>query len=178
MLLPCQVLLPLTFVAANPSPSDVVPSQAVNFLHLSTVCHYSLLPLLHQLQELPIKVVMLLLYSVGAFGLERRILQKDQKLRMSWLGMPAKRSFQFVHAVFFAFVGIVERRAQMVHLCLLASLGIYEVFFHERLFGGSMAFLPLMLTSCLCAAGIVVCWARFCFCFWLRALESRKVKST
>eukprot|EP00803_Ostreobium_quekettii_P008091 evm.model.scf_960EXC.4 EVM.evm.TU.scf_960EXC.4 scf_960EXC:39858-48071(+) len=170
------VLLPLTFVAADPQPGHVSPSHTSKFGHLSAISHYSLLPLLQRPQELPIKATLLALHLLASMRMEARIQRNDQSTRMAWDGKPKRRSFQAVHAVFLAFMGVIQRRLQVVHLSVLVALGAYSLWLHEWALGGSMPFLPLMMTSGLCGAGIFVFWAKFCVSFVVWTRKGMKAK--
>ena len=128
-------------------PFSVVAVERVEdartFLFLSIVSTYSLFPLLFEAKEYPIKVTLLLLYAVVMW------------LHFSELFNPevAKDKLK-VESLEMSIIISLER----IYLGGLVVIEIYGQCFHPFLFGSSLPFLPLMLTSVYCAVGMVYFW--------------------
>lgn len=123
-------------------PFSVVAMERVEdartFLFLSTVSTYSLFPLLFEAQEYPIKVTLLLLYSL-----------------VMWLEFS-----EFFHTEEAAekTKSLVGGGLERFYLAGLVVVEIYGQCLHPLWLGSSLPFLPLMLTSVYCAVGMVYFW--------------------
>eukprot|EP00897_Mesotaenium_endlicherianum_P001272 jgi/Mesen1/1172/ME000124S00207 len=155
---------------------------ARQFVFLSTVANYSLFPLLFEPKEYPIKVLLLLLYTIGLwtalsqhFGQDLEGHQPPSKLREI-----EKRSRKLALAAHEgnapAPVGSSEGEAELrdsecrqrapslmtgwklLYLCGLVVNEVYGQFLHRLIWRGRLPFLPLLLTSVYCAAGISYAW--------------------
>jgi ALG6, ALG8 glycosyltransferase family len=122
-----QVTVPLAVVAATDA------CTASDYLFLSTVGNYSLLPLLFTPAEYPIKVLLVSIYLAGACMLLRGAVGASGPL-------PAPR---------------LER----LYLYGLVPLEVYGLL-HGWLLGGQLPFLPLLLVSVYCALGILWAWLK------------------
>lgn len=127
-------------------PMSVVAVERVEdaraFLFLSIVSTYSLFPLLFEAKEYPIKVTLLLLYALVMWLSFSEFF--DAKVEETSEGNLAGNSL----------VSSLEG----VYLGGLVVVEIYGQCLHPFLFGSSLPFLPLMLTSVYCAVGMVYFW--------------------
>ncbi|XP_043928635.1 probable dolichyl pyrophosphate Glc1Man9GlcNAc2 alpha-1,3-glucosyltransferase isoform X2 [Protopterus annectens] len=133
-------ILPLSLLAVKGK------KEAGIFLVLSTTGHLSLFPLLFTAQELPIKILLMLLFTVYSFSALRDLFREDRLL--SWL--------------------------EVLYLCGLIPLGIFcELFYPLTPWKERFPFLPLLLTSVYCALGVMQSWLKL---YILLLNESATVK--
>ncbi|KAK3736385.1 hypothetical protein QZH41_017895 [Actinostola sp. cb2023] len=122
-------------------------SDARVFLLLSSAGHLSLFPLLFRPEETPIKVCLMLMYSVLAF----------YSLCLVHCG---KSSGTTTLADILTLPIVTSYEA--VYVCGLAILEIYNCVIHPFTpIASTFPFLPLMLTSVYCAIGVVWSWLLF-----------------
>ncbi|KAM7260126.1 hypothetical protein ACFE04_015867 [Oxalis oulophora] len=148
-------VIPLAIVAVE-SLDD-----ARHYFLLSTVSCYSLFPLLYEVQEYPVKVLLLLLHCT-----------------LMWFGFSAK--FPKVHAITKSTVPAskkdskskskkspnpvaLERRFSVgwvikTYLLGLVVVEVYAQFLHSILLGDKFPFVPLLSISIYCAFGIMYSW--------------------
>ncbi|XP_013421845.1 probable dolichyl pyrophosphate Glc1Man9GlcNAc2 alpha-1,3-glucosyltransferase isoform X2 [Lingula anatina] len=115
------------------------------FLFLATTGHFSLFPLLFTIAETPIKIILMLVYTIFAFtslgeifGLPRR------GLCLPLLSIPESLYI----------LGLIPVQ-------LYCSVGHSLLRLDEKL-----PFIPLMLTSAYCALGVTYSWLRFYWLTW------------
>eukprot|EP00741_Cyanophora_paradoxa_P004287 tig00000792_g4161.t1 len=105
------------------------PEEARLFTFLSAVGHYSLFPLLYRPTEYPLKLVIYIVYTACTYWVLRAPPSDPSPARVS--------------------------RAEALYLVGMACVEGYAVVGHGALFGAArLPFLPLMLTSVYCAAGV------------------------
>ncbi|KAK3576866.1 hypothetical protein CHS0354_012919 [Potamilus streckersoni] len=124
------------------------------FLVISTVGHYSLFPLLYKPQEIPIKVCLLLIYTLYIYtGLGKMF-----GFSWSWSSLP------------------LLSQAESLYILGLVLLELYNNVIHSVLgLSERLPFLPLLLTSFYCAVGVTYTWIKF---YWLTFQEKpRKTES-
>ena len=130
--------------------------EAVIFLLLSTIGHYSVFPLLYEPFELPIKVLLALIYSIYAF----RNLPQLYNVKRSSL------SFSLLSSM------------ETLYILSLVPLFAYEHVFQYILgLDVKFPFLPLMLTSVHNAVGILYCYVRYYEYFLKMKDENHKRKA-
>ncbi|CAB3998466.1 probable dolichyl pyrophosphate Glc1Man9 c2 alpha-1,3-glucosyltransferase isoform X2 [Paramuricea clavata] len=110
------------------------------FIIVSTAGNLSLFPLLFQPAETPIKVILMLMYTLFTFWALTKVLcssrNKENQPLLRWY--------------------------ENVYLSGLVVLEIYNLFIHNALgFAMKFPFLPLLLTSVYCAVGILWSWILF-----------------
>ncbi|KAJ7320005.1 hypothetical protein JRQ81_019516 [Phrynocephalus forsythii] len=104
------------------------------YLVLATTGHFSLFPLLFTAPELPIKILLMLLFSVYSFSSLKAIFRKQGPL-LNWL--------------------------ETIYLTGLIPLEIIcEIVFPFTSWVQKFPFLPLMFTSVYCALGIMYAWLK------------------
>ncbi|KAL3880807.1 hypothetical protein ACJMK2_033014 [Sinanodonta woodiana] len=117
------------------------------FLVISTVGHYSLFPLLYRQQEIPIKVCLLLIYTLYIYA----GLGKMFGFSWSWSSLP------------------LLSQAESLYILGLVPLELYNSVIHSALgLSERLPFLPLLLTSFYCAVGVTYSWIKF---YWLTFQE-------
>ncbi|TSQ12706.1 putative dolichyl pyrophosphate Glc1Man9GlcNAc2 alpha-1,3-glucosyltransferase [Bagarius yarrelli] len=121
-------ILPLSLLAVE-SKDD-----ARTFLILSTTGHFSLFPLIFTAPELPIKIFLMLMFTVFSFTSFKKIFSKS-----GWL----------VNSVEAAYL------LGLVPLELLCEI-VYPLTNWQQ----TLPFIPLLLTSVYCALGVVYCFIR------------------
>ncbi|XP_023016978.2 ALG6/ALG8 family glucosyltransferase xit isoform X1 [Leptinotarsa decemlineata] len=120
--------------------SIMEPTDAKHFLILSTVGHYSLFPLLYPSSLLPVKVLLHFLYTLYAF----HSLYTMHPLTICNYILPLLNAFE------------------SLYLLGLVGVFLYENLIHNLLgLNVGLPFLPLMITSVYCAAGVVYCWVSY-----------------
>lgn len=108
--------------------------DATTFLILTTTGHYSLFPLLFTAPELPIKVFLMLLFTVYSVSSLQTLFRKEKPL-LNWM--------------------------ETVYLLGLGPLEVCcELVFPLTSWKLKYPFIPLLLTSVYCAVGITYAWAR------------------
>ncbi|XP_075808764.1 dolichyl pyrophosphate Glc1Man9GlcNAc2 alpha-1,3-glucosyltransferase isoform X5 [Microtus pennsylvanicus] len=108
--------------------------DATTFLILTTTGHYSLFPLLFTAPELPIKVSLMLLFTVYSVSSLQTLFRKEKPL-LNWM--------------------------ETVYLLGLGPLEVCcELVFPLTSWKLKYPFIPLLLTSVYCAVGITYAWAR------------------
>lgn len=118
--------------------------EAVIFLILSTVAHYSVFPLLYRPFELPLKVLIALIYSIYAF------------LNLPQLYNVKQSRFSF---------------SLLNHLETLYIFSLSLLFFYEHAFQYILGvdkkypFLPLMFTSIHNSFGAIYCYVKYYWYF-------------
>ncbi|XP_072466847.1 dolichyl pyrophosphate Glc1Man9GlcNAc2 alpha-1,3-glucosyltransferase isoform X4 [Notamacropus eugenii] len=109
------------------------PQDAAIYLLLTTTGHYSLFPLLFTAPEFPIKVLLMLLFTVYSFSSLKTLFRKEKLL--NWM--------------------------ETIYLIGLGPLEICcELVFPFTPWKLKYPFVPLFLTSVYCAAGITYAWFR------------------
>ncbi|XP_003510437.1 probable dolichyl pyrophosphate Glc1Man9GlcNAc2 alpha-1,3-glucosyltransferase isoform X1 [Cricetulus griseus] len=108
--------------------------DATIFLILTTTGHYSLFPLLFTAPELPIKILLMLLFTVYSISSLKTLFRKEKPL------------FNWMETVYLLGLGPLE-------VCC-------EFIFPLTSWKLKYPFIPLLLTSVYCAVGITYAWAR------------------
>ncbi|XP_052014412.1 probable dolichyl pyrophosphate Glc1Man9GlcNAc2 alpha-1,3-glucosyltransferase isoform X2 [Apodemus sylvaticus] len=108
--------------------------DATVFLILTTTGHYSLFPLLFTAPELPIKILLMLLFTVYSISSLKTLFRKEKPL------------FNWMETVYLLGLGPLE-------VCC-------EFLFPFTSWKLKFPFIPLLLTSVYCAVGITYAWAR------------------
>ncbi|XP_058041534.1 probable dolichyl pyrophosphate Glc1Man9GlcNAc2 alpha-1,3-glucosyltransferase isoform X1 [Ahaetulla prasina] len=120
-------ILPLSLLSVEKS------RDAGIYLILSTTGHFSLFPLLFTAPELPIKILLMLLFSVYSFSSLKALFRNEPLL--NWL--------------------------EAVYLIGLIPIEIIcEIVFPFTSWAQKLPFLPLLLTSVYCAFGIIYAWLK------------------
>ncbi len=114
--------------------------EAVVFLILSTIGHYSVFPLLYRPFELPIKVLLAIMYSIYAF---RNLpqLYTVERIRFTFSLLSQTETFYII---------------SLLPLFLYENVFQYALGLHSR-----WPFLPLMLTSVHNSIGVTYCYAKY-----------------
>ncbi|XP_012263186.2 probable dolichyl pyrophosphate Glc1Man9GlcNAc2 alpha-1,3-glucosyltransferase [Athalia rosae] len=99
------------------------------FIILSAAGHTALLPLLHQINLAPLRILLLLVYTL---------------LSIATLSSLHKKP--------------ILKKYELFYITVLPLLPIYETGLHKLVFSESLPFLPLALTSLYCAIGVTYCW--------------------
>ncbi|XP_068963217.1 dolichyl pyrophosphate Glc1Man9GlcNAc2 alpha-1,3-glucosyltransferase isoform X4 [Petaurus breviceps papuanus] len=121
------VILPMSLLSVGK------PQDAAIYLLLTTTGHYSLFPLLFTAPEFPIKVLLMLLFTVYSFSSLKTLFRKEKLL--NWM--------------------------ETIYLIGLGPLEICcELVFPFTPWKLKYPFIPLFLTSVYCAAGITYAWFR------------------
>lgn len=104
------------------------------YLILTTTGHFSLFPLLFTAPELPIKILLMLLFSVYSFSSLKSLYRREKPL-LNWL--------------------------ETIYLIHLVPLEIFcEFVFPLTPWKLRFPFVPLLLTSVYCAVGIMYAWLK------------------
>ncbi|XP_074073074.1 dolichyl pyrophosphate Glc1Man9GlcNAc2 alpha-1,3-glucosyltransferase isoform X2 [Macrotis lagotis] len=123
-------ILPMSLLSVGKS------QDAGIYLLLTTTGHYSLFPLLFTAPEFPIKVLLMLLFTVYSFSSLKTLFRKEKLL--NWM--------------------------ETIYLIGLGPLEICcELLFPFTPWKLKYPFVPLFLTSVYCAAGITYAWFRLSF---------------
>nr|KAF6436800.1 ALG8 alpha-1,3-glucosyltransferase [Molossus molossus] len=102
------------------------------FLILTTTGHYSLFPLLFTAPEFPIKILLMLLFTIYSISSLKTLFRKEKPL-FNWM--------------------------ETFYLLGLGPLEVFcEFVFHFTSWKLKYSFLPLLLTSAYCAVGITYAW--------------------
>lgn len=117
------------------------------FLILSSTGHAAILPLLFPEDLILIKILMLSLYTIIASLCLQRLFNQSLLTSYEW-----------------------------IYISFLPFLTIYEAIVHKIIFNERLPFLPLALTSIICAIGIIYSWILYCYIFYSHC--SNKVKLT
>ncbi|XP_056386057.1 probable dolichyl pyrophosphate Glc1Man9GlcNAc2 alpha-1,3-glucosyltransferase [Hyla sarda] len=121
-------ILPLSLLAVSSA------KDAGIYLILTTVGHFSLFPLLFTPQELPIKILLMAIFTVFSFSSLKALFRKEGKL-----------------------LNCVEA----LYVFGLVPLGLLcEVIYPLTPWQQRLPFIPLLLTSVYCALGIAYSWIR------------------
>ncbi|KAM8976757.1 dolichyl pyrophosphate Glc1Man9GlcNAc2 alpha-1,3-glucosyltransferase [Pelodytes ibericus] len=121
-------ILPLSILAV------ISAKDAGIYLLLATTGHYSLFPLLFTAQELPIKVLLMLIFTVFSGTFLKALFRKEGPL-LSWL--------------------------ETLYLYGLVPLEVFcEVVYPLSPWEQRLPFIPLLLTSVYCAVGVGYAWIR------------------
>nr|XP_020666608.1 probable dolichyl pyrophosphate Glc1Man9GlcNAc2 alpha-1,3-glucosyltransferase [Pogona vitticeps] len=121
-------ILPLSLLSVERS------REANLYLVLATTGHFSLFPLLFTAPELPVKILLMLLFTVYSFSSLKAVFRKQGPL-LNWL--------------------------ETIYLTGLIPLEIFcEIVFPFTAWMPKFPFLPLMLTSVYCALGIMYAWLK------------------
>lgn len=122
------------------------------YLFLSTVANYAIAPLLFQPREWPIKIIAIALGAAVSRGVLRRILTGGKQGEAQREGVQPRDNSPPPPRLL--------GRLQWWYLAIgLPAVEVYVAVGHSALFGtGRLEFLPLMLTSVYCAAGMVFTW--------------------
>ncbi|KAE8627804.1 hypothetical protein XENTR_v10007168 [Xenopus tropicalis] len=121
-------ILPLSILSVTSA------KDAGIFLVLATTGHFSLFPLLFTAPELPIKVLLMLIFTVFSVSALRAMFQRERAL-LSWV--------------------------ETLYLCGLVPLGAFcEVVYPLTSWHQQLPFVPLLLSSGYCALGVTYSWAR------------------
>ncbi|KAM8814746.1 dolichyl pyrophosphate Glc1Man9GlcNAc2 alpha-1,3-glucosyltransferase isoform 5-T5 [Rhynchonycteris naso] len=104
------------------------------FLILTTTGHYSLFPLLFTAPELPIKILLMLLFTIYSISSLKTLFRKEKRL-FNWM--------------------------ETFYLLGLGPLEVFcEFIFPFTSWKLTYSFIPLLLTSAYCAVGITYAWFR------------------
>ncbi|XP_075347336.1 dolichyl pyrophosphate Glc1Man9GlcNAc2 alpha-1,3-glucosyltransferase isoform X2 [Mycteria americana] len=104
------------------------------YLILTTTGHFSLFPLLFTPPEIPIKILLMLLFTVYSFSSLKSLFRRERPL-LNWL--------------------------ETIYLIQLVPLEILcEIIFPLTPWKGHFPFIPLLLTSVYCALGITYAWLK------------------
>ncbi|XP_062370038.1 probable dolichyl pyrophosphate Glc1Man9GlcNAc2 alpha-1,3-glucosyltransferase isoform X2 [Cinclus cinclus] len=104
------------------------------YLILATTGHFSLFPLLFTPPELPIKILLMLLFTVYSFSSLKSLFRREKPL-LNWL--------------------------ETIYLIQLVPLEIFcEIIFPLTPWKQHFPFIPLLLTSVYCALGITYAWLK------------------
>ncbi|KAM7131983.1 dolichyl pyrophosphate Glc1Man9GlcNAc2 alpha-1,3-glucosyltransferase isoform 2-T2 [Ciconia maguari] len=104
------------------------------YLILTTTGHFSLFPLLFTPPEIPIKILLMLLFTVYSFSSLKSLFRRERPL-LNWL--------------------------ETIYLVQLVPLEILcEIIFPLTPWKGHFPFIPLLLTSVYCALGITYAWLK------------------
>ncbi|XP_053313878.1 probable dolichyl pyrophosphate Glc1Man9GlcNAc2 alpha-1,3-glucosyltransferase [Spea bombifrons] len=118
------------------------------FLLLATTGHYSLFPLLFTAQELPLKILLMLIFTVFSGSFLKSLFRKEGPL-LTW--------------------------PETLYLCGLVPLEVFcEMLFPLTPWGLRLPFLPLMLTSVYCALGVSYAWIRLYISVFAAPSPTRK----
>ncbi|CAH0393536.1 unnamed protein product [Bemisia tabaci] len=129
-----MVIVPMTLM------SIVWKKEASLFLLTSTVGYYSLLPLLFEPFELPIKVIILVTNLIYSYANLSQLFH----MQRSVLCLP------------------LLTKLESIYIFGLVPLFLYESVFHPILkLDQSYPFLPLLLTSVYCSLGLMYCWINY-----------------
>ncbi|KAF4523091.1 hypothetical protein B566_EDAN003103 [Ephemera danica] len=129
------IIIPLSIL------SVVWKKEARSYLLLSTLGHYSLTPLIFTPFEMPLKALLVASHATYAF------LQLHQMFNVQGYN---RRRLPLLSCI------------ETLYILGLIPLFLYENVIHNLLwFSQNLPFLPLMLTSVYCAAGIFYCWCRY-----------------
>ena len=122
------------------------------FVVMSWTSHVSLGPLLFEVREEPVKVLLILLYGIATHAALSRYHRHAQNKR-------------HIRAY-----GVQLSGLEMLYVLGLGAVYSFGAVIHPVLFTRTdpatglatlrMPFLPLMLTSVYCAVGLIYCWAR------------------
>eukprot|EP00898_Chlorokybus_atmophyticus_P001400 jgi/Chlat1/2260/Chrsp17S02789 len=138
-------LIPMALYAADSRQA------AREFIFTSVVAHYQLFPLLYGAQEYPIKLALVVAYTLGSLQAFRQLGYMPPRQSTSADGKTAIKSFAHLLSLpeRLFLIGLVALEAfnRVGHPLLVA---------HGALQG--LPFLPLMLTSVACAAGLCAAW--------------------
>ncbi|OCT93293.1 hypothetical protein XELAEV_18016359mg [Xenopus laevis] len=138
-------ILPLSILSVTSA------KDAGIFLVLSTTGHFSLFPLLFTSPELPIKVLLMLIYTVFSISSLRAMFRRERAL-LSWL--------------------------ETLYLWGLVPLGAFcEVVYPLTPWHQHLPFVPLLLTSVYCSLGVSYSWVRLSISA-LADLQPAKQKKT
>ncbi|XP_071717005.1 dolichyl pyrophosphate Glc1Man9GlcNAc2 alpha-1,3-glucosyltransferase-like [Rutidosis leptorrhynchoides] len=128
-------LIPLAVIAVE-SIDD-----ARHYFIVSIVSIFSLLPLLYEAQEYPIKVLLLVLY-----------------VTLMWFGFSSASESITDGASVSKNGGFVFKWVEKIYLVGFVVVEIWGQFLHPLLLGDRFPFLPLMLVSFYCALGMMYSW--------------------
>ncbi|XP_074788954.1 dolichyl pyrophosphate Glc1Man9GlcNAc2 alpha-1,3-glucosyltransferase isoform X7 [Athene noctua] len=104
------------------------------YLLLTTIGHFSLFPLLFTPPELPIKILLMLLFTVYSFSSLNSLFRRERPL-LNWL--------------------------ETIYLIQLVPLEIFcEIIFPLTPWKRHFPFVPLLLTSVYCALGVTYAWLK------------------
>lgn len=136
------MLIPLAFVSCKSSsePFKLIHFDFDDYILFSFISHFSLLPLLFTTQEYPLKITILISYTLLCYICKFKHFN-NQKLienRSNYLN-----------------------KVKFIYVIMLCVLEIYATFLHKLIFKGSYEFIPLMLVSIFSAIGIFAYWLKF-----------------
>jgi len=135
-------IIPCTFLAFSSVDGGRL------FLRLSSLGHLGLMPLIFHPKELLVKILLNLSYfALSIFILEIANAETIKSQNIQLLEMGDK-----------------------IGLCVIIVVTIYTEIVHPLIFVDQMEFLPLMLVSCVCATGLLLCWIQ-CFSIMLRKTQ-------
>ncbi|KAL8129828.1 hypothetical protein V2J09_018983 [Rumex salicifolius] len=134
-------VIPLAIVAANSA------ADAKHYFILATVSSYSLLPLLFEAREYPIKVLLLLLHSTLIYFGFSSLFPGKAKPEKDGSGDDDSEKQRFS-------VGWVGAS----YVFGLVFIELWSQIIHPKLFGDRLPFLPLLLSSTYCAFGMLYSW--------------------
>ncbi|EFA77191.1 glycosyltransferase [Heterostelium album PN500] len=124
-----MVTIPLGLLAL-----DSIELARIYFV-LSTIGHYSLFPLLFQSTEIPIRIAILLTYTLALYlALQSKLDNNDQSKRFSLT------------------------RLELLYVIGIIPLEIFNIFIHPVYLAARLPFLSLMLTSIYCSVGVLYCY--------------------
>ncbi|TRZ03287.1 hypothetical protein DNTS_006716 [Danionella cerebrum] len=140
-----MAILPLSLLAVE-SRED-----ARIFLILSITGHYSLFPLLFTTQEMPIKIFLMLLFTIFSFSSLRLLFRKAGSL--------------------------LNSLETLYLLGLLPLEVICEFIFPLTLWQKSFPFMPLMLTSVYCSLGVTYAFIRLYISLLTSSCKAKRIKT-
>ncbi|KAM4699408.1 dolichyl pyrophosphate Glc1Man9GlcNAc2 alpha-1,3-glucosyltransferase [Discoglossus pictus] len=121
-------ILPLSLLAVSSA------KDAGIYLMLATTGHFSLFPLLFTAQELPIKIFLMLMFTVFSISSLKSLLRREGPL-LNWL--------------------------ETLYLCGLVPLEVFcEIVYPWTPWVEHLPFIPLLLISVYCALGVFYAWLR------------------
>ncbi|XP_024544555.1 probable dolichyl pyrophosphate Glc1Man9GlcNAc2 alpha-1,3-glucosyltransferase [Selaginella moellendorffii] len=123
--------------------------NANDYLFLSTVCYYSLFPLLYEAREYPIKVLVLLLYSTLLWD----CFSNYFSVKVDGKGEDKSKASRHSRTAL--------GRLKSSYLAGMILIEIYGQFGHRFLFPQRLEFLPLMLVSAYCSIGVFYIWVQW-----------------
>lgn len=135
-------ILPLSLLSVES------PKYAGIYLILTTTGHFSLFPLLFTPPEIPIKILLMLLFTVYSFSSLRALFRKEGPL-LNWL--------------------------ETIYLVQLVPLEFFcEIVFPLTPWNLKFPFIPLMLISVYCALGITYTWLKLSISVWTESTAVRQ----
>ncbi|KAG8456735.1 hypothetical protein GDO86_002498 [Hymenochirus boettgeri] len=138
-------ILPLSILSVTSA------KDAGIYLVLTTTGHFSLFPLLFTAQELPLKVLLMLIFTVFSVSSLRSMFRRDRRLLTP---------------------------IDVLYLCVLVPLFIFcEIVYPLTSWQQQFPFVPLLLISVYCAVGVTCSWIRLYLSVFTNSDTSENKKS-